>query len=70
MLSAKFNLIKPFSRRLTKDYLQTLDVVYGAQPFVRIVSKNQNTYDLDTAYNAKPFLAASNSYSTNGRMTQ
>jgi hypothetical protein len=62
MFSAKINLYKPFSRLVNKNKLLTLDVVYKAQPFVNVVSSNQNTYNLDTTYKAQPFVATPNNY--------
>lgn len=62
MFSAKFNLLKPFSRLVKKQQLETLDYVYKAQPFCDVVSKNQNTYNLDTVYRAMPFVGTPNNY--------
>jgi hypothetical protein len=62
MFSAKLNLYKPFSRLITKNRLLTLDVIYKAQPFVDVVSSNQNTYNLDTVYKAQPFVGTPNNY--------
>lgn len=62
MFSAKFNLIKPFSRLIKKQKLETLDIVYNGQPFCNVVSKNQNTYNLDTTYLGQPFIGTPNNY--------
>ena len=62
MFSAKINLYKPFSRLITKNKLLTLDVIYKAQPFVDVVSSNQNTYNLNTVYKARPFVGTPNNY--------
>ena len=56
MFSAKFNFLKGSNRLFTKSQLQTLDIVYNAQPFVNIVSKNQETKNLDIIYKAKPYI--------------
>jgi hypothetical protein len=62
MFSAKLNLYKPFSRLITKNRLLTLDIIYKAQPFVDVVSSNQNTYNLDTVYKSQPFVGTPNNY--------
>jgi hypothetical protein len=62
MFSAKLNLYKPFSRLITKNRLLTLDVIYKAQPFVDVVSSNQDTYNLDTIYKSQPFIGIPNNY--------
>ena len=58
MFSAKFNLLKPFSRLVKKQQLETLDYIYKAQPFCDIVSKNQETKNLDIVYKAQPYVGA------------
>jgi hypothetical protein len=65
MFSTKFNLLKPFSRLVKKQKLETLDYIYKAQPFCDIVSKNQNTYNLDTIYKSQPFVGTPNNYIKN-----
>lgn len=57
MFSAKFNFIKRriINKLLTKNQLQTLDYIYKGQPFVNIVSNNQETYNLDIVYQGQPF---------------
>ena len=62
MFSGKFNSYKPFSRLINKNRLQTLDIIYNGQPFVNVVSSNQNTFNLDTVYNGQPFLGIPNNY--------
>jgi hypothetical protein len=62
MFSTKINLYKPFSRLINKNKLLTLDVIYKAQPFVDVVSSNQNTYNLNTVYKAQPFIGTPNNY--------
>jgi hypothetical protein len=59
MFSAKFNFIKQnsaVSALPNKTQLLTMDYAYNAQPFIVVVSKDQNTYNLDIAYNAQPFV--------------
>lgn len=56
MFSAKFNFLNKSSKLPDKTKLSTLNYAYNAQPFVLVVSKNQNTYSLDTAYSAQPFV--------------
>lgn len=59
MFSAKFNFIKQnivASKLPNKAQLLTMDYSYNAQPFIVVVSKDQNTSNLDTAYNAQPFV--------------
>lgn len=63
MFSSKFNLIKLFTRRVTKNQLQSLNYVDKGQPFCNIVSKNQNTYKLDTVYLGQPFVGTPNNFS-------
>ena len=58
MFSAKFNYLKGSNRLFTKSQLQTLDIIYKAQPFVYIVSKDQNTKNLDIIYKAQPFVGS------------
>lgn len=62
MFSAKFNLLKTFSRLIKKQKLETLDIVYKGQPYCDVVSKNQNTYNLDTVYLGQPFIGTPNNY--------
>ncbi|NBX97498.1 hypothetical protein EBQ81_01360 [bacterium] len=62
MFSAKINLYKPFSRLINKNKLLKLDIIYKAQPFVNVVSSNQNTYNLNTVYKAQPFVGIPNNY--------
>jgi len=62
MFSAKLNLYKPFSRLINKNKLLTLDIIYKAQPFVDVVSSNQNTYNLNTIYKSQPFVGTPNNY--------
>lgn len=62
MFSAKINLYKPFSRLVKKNQLLTLDVIYQGKPFVNVVSNNQNNYNLNTVYNAQPFVGTPNNY--------
>ena len=62
MFSAKFNLLKPFSRLVKKQQLETLNYIYKAQPFCDVISKNQNTYNLDTIYRGQPFVGTPNNY--------
>lgn len=65
MFNTKFNLLKPFSRLVKKQKLETLDFIYRSQPFCDIVSKNQNTYNLDTIYKTQPFIGTPNNYLKN-----
>lgn len=65
MFSTKFNLLKPFSRLVKKQQLETLDYIYRAQLFCDVISKNQNTYNLDTVYRAQPFVGTPNNYIKN-----
>jgi hypothetical protein len=58
MFNKRINLLKGPSRLLTKTQLQTMDIVYKAQPFVQVVTKNQITNNLDVVYKAQPFLGA------------
>jgi hypothetical protein len=58
MFSIKINSLKSPDRLLTKTQLQSMDIVYKAQPFVQIVTQNQTTNNLDVAYKAQPFLGA------------
>lgn len=59
MFSAKFNFIKTnsvVSKLPSKTQLLTMNYVYNAQPFVLVVSKDQNTSNLDIVYDAQPFV--------------
>jgi hypothetical protein len=58
MFNKRINLLKGPSRLLTKTQLESMDIVYKAQPFVQIVTQNQTTNNLDVAYKAQPFLGA------------
>ena len=58
MFSIKINLLKGPSRLLTKTQLESMDTVYKAQPFVQVVTKNQETRNMDVVYKAQPFLGA------------
>jgi hypothetical protein len=55
MFSTKFNFLKRSSKLPNKTKLQTLDYIYKGQPFVNVVSQNQNTYTLDFIYKGEPF---------------
>lgn len=56
MFSAKFIFLKAPNRLLTKSQLQTLDYVYRGIPFCSIISKNQETKNLDIVYNGIIFI--------------
>lgn len=65
MFSIKQNFLQKSTRLPKKSQLLTLDSTYFAQPFVRVVGKNENTLGLGFVYNAQPFVAASNNRLTN-----
>jgi hypothetical protein len=58
MFNKRLNLLKGPNRLLTKTQLQSMDIVYKAQPFVQIVTNNQETRSMDVIYKAQPFLGA------------
>ena len=58
MFNKRVNLLKGPNRLLTKTQLETMDIVYKAQPFVEVVTKNQITNNMDVVYKAQPFLGA------------
>lgn len=56
MFSAKWNFFKRVvGKLLNKTKLQTLDYQYKGEPFVQVVSQNQNSYTLDLIYKGEPF---------------
>lgn len=66
MFSIRQNFLQRSTRLPKKSQLLTIDTAYLAQPFARVVGKNENTMGLDVSYNAQPFVAASNNKLTNG----
>lgn len=58
MFNKRVNLLKGPSRLLTKTQLESMDTVYKAQPFIQVVTKNQETRNMDVVYKAQPFLGA------------
>lgn len=58
MFSGKFIFLKGPNRLFTKTQLQSVDIVYKAQPFVNVVSKTQETTNLDVVTKSQPFYGA------------
>jgi hypothetical protein len=56
MFNKRINLLKGPNRLLTKTQLQTMDYVYKAQPYVEVVTKNQETKNMDVVYQAQPYI--------------
>lgn len=58
MFSTKFIFLKGSNRLFTKTQLQSMDIAYKAQPFVNIISKTQQTSNLDVVIKSQPFYGA------------
>ena len=58
MFSAKLIFLKGSNRLFTKTQLQSMDIAYKAQPFINIVSKTQQTTNLDVVTKSQPFYGA------------
>lgn len=58
MLGSKINFLKGSDRLLTKSQLQSLDYTDKGKPFCQIVSKTQDTINLDVVENGQVFVGA------------
>jgi hypothetical protein len=58
MFNKRINLLKGPNRLLTKTQLGTMDYVYMGKPFFNVVSKEQETKNLDTVYLGKIFIGS------------
>lgn len=56
MFNKRINLLKGPNRLLTKTQLSSLDYAYLGKPFINVVSKEQETKNLNTVYLGKIFI--------------
>lgn len=56
MFNKRINLLKNPNRLPTKTQLQTMDYIYRGQPYVEVVSKDQETKNMDVIYQAQPYI--------------